>query len=241
MRFRTFLLAPLLITLALVMGACGITQVQIVIVVTATPGGTIDTPITNIATSTPLPTLEISATAFPTATIDLSATPPPAAPTADGAGQAPASTELPPGFPTPVRAQVQVAEQLYEGGRMFWLQPTGQIWVLVITGEGRGTWSVYQDNYVDGTDVATDPAIVPPEGRLQPERGFGKLWRESPDVRAALGWAVTPEFGYISDYAYQVSGTDANGSAVGYHVIYSLYGEQFRFNEIDGTWQLGGA
>lgn len=124
---------------------------------------------------------------------------------------------------------------------MFWLQPTGQIWVLVITGEGRGTWSVYQDNFVDGTDLDSDPAIVPPEGRIQPERGFGKLWREAPDVREALGWAVTPEFGYISDYVYQVNATDANGNAVGYHVIYSLYGEQFRFNEIDGTWQLGGA
>jgi hypothetical protein len=224
-----FLIA-LLISLAMLVGACGITQIQIVIVVTATPGAPEE--------NTPQPVLTETSVTAP------SSTPPPTLPptlavTADPARET-GATPLPPGFPTPVRASVQVAEQLFEGGRMFWLQPTQQIWVLTITGEARGNWSVYEDSYTEGIDLASDPSIVPPEGRLQPERGFGKLWLEWAEVREALGWAVTPEFGYISDYAYVVNGTDDAGEFVGYHVLFSLYGEQFRFNEIDGTWQLGG-
>jgi hypothetical protein len=79
---------------------------------------------------------------------------------------------------------------------------------------------------------------------LQPTRGFGKLWREVEAVRDELGWAVTPEFGYVSRYEYHAGG-DVNDQGTfepgfGYHVLYSLYGEQFRFNEEDSTWQLGG-
>jgi hypothetical protein len=222
---KRIILIALLSGLAVIVGACGIAQIQIVIVVTATPSApeaiSTEPAPAETSTSTPTPTLMT-----PTSTA-ISAQP-----------SAAESTPL--NLPTPVRASVQVAEQLFEGGRMFWLQPTRQIWVLTITAEGRGNWSVYEDTYRDGVDPARDPSIVPPQGRLQPERGFGKLWRESVEVREALGWAVTPEFGYISDYAYVVTGTDDAGNFIGYHVLFSLGGEQFRFNEIDGTWQLGG-
>ena len=99
-------------------------------------------------------------------------------------------------------------------------------------GEGACTGSLYH------------PSLTPPAGLLQPDRGFGKLWREVPEVRDMLGWAVTPEFGYTSAYEYHAGGSvDANGEFTpgpGYHILYSLYGERFRFNEADGTWQLGG-
>jgi hypothetical protein len=164
-------------------------------------------------------------------------------PTETPAPQTPSATSPPPNFPTPVFAQIQVAEQLFEHGRMFWLQPTQEIWVLIVTSEGRGTWLVYEDTFVEG-EPETDPAIVAPDGLLQPERGFGKLWREVQQVRDELGWAVTPEFGYVSRYEYHAGGTvDAQGNYVrgfGYHVLYSLYGELFRFNEENSTWQLGG-
>ncbi|MBL8134745.1 MAG: hypothetical protein JNL42_22990 [Anaerolineae bacterium] len=152
-------------------------------------------------------------------------------------------TPLPAGFPTPVVAQITVAEQLFEGGRMFWIQPTGQIWVMVITSEGRGTWTIYEDTFVEG-EPETDPALAPPEGRYQPERGFGKLWRQAENLRSVLGWGVTPEFGYVSQYEYHAGGSvdSATGSYTpgpGYHIVFSLGGELFRFNEADGTWQLG--
>lgn len=157
----------------------------------------------------------------------------------------PTRTPIPPGFPTPTNARIQVAQQLFEHGRMFWLEPNHELWVLIVTAEGRGTWTVYQDTWIEGTDPESDPSIVPPDGMIQPVRGFGKLWREVPNLREELGWAVTAEFGYLSDYQYVPGGSiDAAGvytPGPGYHVVYSLYGEQFRFNEIDSTWQLGGA
>lgn len=154
----------------------------------------------------------------------------------------PALTAVPPGFPTPVMAQIQVAEQVFENGRMYWLQPTGEIWVLVVTAEGRGTWSVYPDTYIDGETL---PTVAPaPSGLITPERGFGKLWREAASVRQALGYAMTPEFGYVSPYEYHAGGViDAAGvyqAGPGHHILYSLYNEQFRFDETDSTWRLGG-
>ncbi len=179
------------------------------------------------STATMPETLATSTTA-PSATPNLTLTPVP--------------TDLPPNFPTPLVQPIQVAEQLFEHGRMFWLQPTDQIWVLKILGEGYGTWQIYQNDFKDG-EPESDPSLVPPEGRYQPVRGFGKLWRESGNLRQELGWGVTPEFGYVSNYEYHAGGSvDANGNYTpgpGYHVLYSLAGEKFRFNEADGTWQLG--
>jgi hypothetical protein len=145
-------------------------------------------------------------------------------------------------FPTPIINQIQVAEQVFEGGRMFWLQPTQQIWVMIVTDEGGGDWQIFEDTFAEN-EPEFDPEIVPPDGSLQPERGFGKLWRENPDLREALGWAVTPEFGFVTAYEYHAGGSlDDDGQWVdegsGYHIITSLYEEAFRFNEEDLTWQL---
>src|SRR5690606_23983632 len=160
-----------------------------------------------------------------------------AAPTV--ATSTPTPTATPDPRPTATTGQIQVVEEVLERGRMFYIEPLDQIWVMVVTGEGRGTWSIYPDTFEEG-DAEFDPSIVPPDGLMQPERGFGKLWRENPEVREALGWAVTPEFGYVSEYRYQPGGHfDENGEFVpgpGYHVLFSLYGEAFRFNEEDNTW-----
>ncbi|HYO87248.1 MAG TPA: hypothetical protein VER79_01300 [Candidatus Limnocylindrales bacterium] len=231
MRSRFLLVVPVLLAV-MTLGACQ-NPAPIIVVVTATPGSEVTPEVTEAVTAE-------SAAVEPTlaATAPSSTAQPPA-----GATAAPTNTALPPNFPTPVTAQISMAEQLFEGGRMFWLQPTGQIWVLHVTGEGRGAWTIYPDTFIDG-EPESEPSLTPPAGLLQPDRGFGKLWREVPAVRDALGWAVTPEFGYTSAYEYHAGGTvDASGvytPGPGYHILYSLYGERFRFNEADGTWQLGG-
>jgi hypothetical protein len=151
-------------------------------------------------------------------------------------------TAAPDPSPTLTVAQVQVAEQVYENGRMMWIQPVQQIWVMVGDSEKGGSWIRYQDTFVEGQDPATDPALEPPPERFQPERGFGKLWRENEDVREALGWAVTPEFGYISQYEYQPGGTLAGETFIlgdGEHKLFSLNGEPFLFHEDTQTWELG--
>lgn len=163
-------------------------------------------------------------------------------PTAIPATAAPTNTPLPPGFPTPTVAEIQVAEQVFENGRMLWVQPVNQIWVLVDEGGNKGPWTIHQDTYEDG-EPESDPELTPPDGLFQPERGFGKLWRETPGIRDALGWAVTPEFGYVSEYSYHPGGTMDNGqftAGPGYHVLYSLEQQQYRFDEATGTWELRG-
>jgi hypothetical protein len=112
---------------------------------------------------------------------------------------------------------------------MFWLQPTGQIWVMIVEDEGRGRWQIFDDSFEEG-EMEFDPEIIPPEGFEQPQRGFGKLWRDNPELREALGWAITPEFGFVTRYEYHAD--------PGYHLLSSLYEETFRFNETDRTWQL---
>lgn len=159
--------------------------------------------------------------------------------------QTPAPTPTPDLFPTPVAGQLQVAEQPFEHGRMFWIQPRGEIWVMIETGDGKGTWQIFQDTFADGQPESDSDIVPPEEGLYQPERGFGKLWREHEDVRAALGWAVTPdEFGYVSRYEYHVLPTvneagEVVPSPAGYHILFSLYEQPFRFNESDNTWQEG--
>jgi hypothetical protein len=243
MRLRVLFMLCFVCALA----ACqGVPPTVVYIVVTATPDATTtareatrDAAVTLVAQAiTPSSTAPI-----PTRT---PAPPTPASPdTASPAPTSPGPTPLPAGFPTPVIAQITVAEQLFEGGRMFWIQPTGQIWLLTLTGEGRGDWAIYADDFTE-SDIASDPALVPPAGRYQPERGFGKLWREADAIRQALGWGVTPEFGYVSRYEYHAGGSIDPATGVytpgpGYHILFSLGGELFRFNEADSTWTLGDA
>ncbi|HLV36454.1 MAG TPA: hypothetical protein VKY59_15115 [Spirillospora sp.] len=220
---RTLLFCLALLVLAV--AACqGPPPTQIILVVTATP------PPEETAEQTAEVQSALTAEATPTDT----ATAAPDTPT-----PRPSPTDSP--FPTPTITQIQVAEQVFEKGRMFWLQPTGQIWVMIVTSEGRGEWRIYEDTFVEG-EPEIDPDIIPPDGFEQPTRGFGKLWRENPEIREALGWAITPEFGFVTRYEYHPGGTlNANDEYVpgpGYHVVSSLYEERFRFNEADQTWQL---
>ncbi len=146
-------------------------------------------------------------------------------------------------FPTPVVNQVYVAEQRFENGRMFWLDAVGQIWIILETDNGSGPWRVYDDNFVEG-QLELDPAIETevPEEFQQPVRGFGKLWRENPEVREALGWALELEFGHVTRYEYHAGGeVDEQNEyvfGVGYHLLVSLYGETIRFDEETWTWEI---
>ena len=207
------LLCPLYL-LALLTACQGQIVTEKVIVVTATPDSN--------ATAT-FAAAKAATEAVPTATPTLTPTPDP--------------------FPTPVVGAIYVAEQRFEGGWMFWLQPNGQIWLLTVNEDGENIWTVYDDNFVDG-DLETDPEIVAPEGRIQPVRGFGKLWRENLEVRSAIGWALEDEMGHTTRYEYHHGGSvDAAKNYVsgpGYHLVESFYGDTFQYNEKDSTWEIAG-
>ena len=104
-------------------------------------------------------------------------------------------------------------------------------------------WTTYNDTFVEG-EAESDAEIVPPEGLFQPVRGFGKLWRENPEVKAALGWALDTELGHTTRYEYHPGGSLNQNSEYelgpGHHLVESLYGDTFRLNEDTSTWQIDG-
>jgi hypothetical protein len=215
MRLRLILCAVILIVLA---GCQGQTE-KVVLVVTATPPPA--------GSAIPNTTAPQNPTTLPVATSI------PASPS-------PSITATLDVRPTATLGQIQVAEEVFEHGRMFWIQPRKQIWVMYDNGSGSGEWKIYDDTYQD-SEPASDPSIVPPDDKYQPTRGFGKLWRSNPEIKDKLGFGTTPEFGYVSNYEYHPGGqVDANGvwqPGSGYHILFSLYNEKFMFNEVDGTWK----
>lgn len=166
----------------------------------------------------------------------------PAATATEAAPVATATEASASALPAPIINSVIVAEQRFENGRMFYLQPSDEIWVLENGADDTGgTWSIYPNTWQEG-EPEFDPNIEPPEGLFQPERGFGKLWRENPQVGDAVGWALEPEVGHVTTYTY-VYGGEVNSNNVyvqgpGYHTIDSWYGGTYVFNEADNTWRL---
>jgi hypothetical protein len=82
------------------------------------------------------------------------------------------------------------ALQRFDGGTMLWREDTGQIYAIF----NDGTWQSYTDTFQEG-DAESDPKFVPPSGKLQPIRGFGKVWRDNATVHDKLGWALAKEQG----------------------------------------------
>jgi hypothetical protein len=154
----------------------------------------------------------------------------------------PSATPTPDPFPTPVTGQIFIAEQLFQRGRMFWLRPINQIWVLTEDDDDNKSWQVYEDTWEEGMpESVTDFAPTEP-GLLQPVRGFGLLWRESPELRADLGWAIAEEVGYLANYEYHYGGTiDENNNFIqgsGYHLVETLSRDVYRFNEGTHSWEI---
>lgn len=56
--------------------------------------------------------------------------------------------------------------------------------------------------------------LTPPPGRYEPQRGFGKVWRDFPEVREALGWATLPEAAHTATVQPFYSAVDAHTGLV---------------------------
>ena len=92
-------------------------------------------------------------------------------------------------------SNVNSAYQPFENGLMIWVSSLGvQAQPAIYALLNNGTYQRFNDTFTDGVDAVSSGA-VPPEGRLEPVRGFGKVWRENANVRDSLGWATTGESG----------------------------------------------
>jgi hypothetical protein len=242
--------------LVTILSACqgGLPPVFVVVVVTATPDPNV-IPITvtpaelalaptpeesPVATSAPdatpgtlTPTPSITPLVLTPFQVVITATPPGPTPTLSA-------------FPTETRAELYIAQQDFENGFMFWISTQRVIWVMITspTNPNEGEWRIYQDTYMEG-EPEIDPNLVPPGPDLfQPRRGFGKLWRETPGLREALGWGTTSELDLTTLYVYQPGGRlDVNGNYIpgpGRHFLTSFGRQTFAFIESaegSGRWE----
>jgi hypothetical protein len=88
--------------------------------------------------------------------------------------------------------EVQTSYQPFEYGAMIWSDHLGwyeQPVVYVLYGDG--SYLRFDDTYT--SDGPASGEETPPMGLLEPTLGFGKVWRDHPDVRSALGWATAAE------------------------------------------------
>lgn len=91
----------------------------------------------------------------------------------------------------------RMAVQPFERGAMVWVESVtpnvdGAIFVVYFDNRrGSLVWELYSDTWREGQPVSGGE--TPPPGLYEPIRGFGKLWRNNPQVRSTLGWAAGPE------------------------------------------------
>lgn len=92
------------------------------------------------------------------------------------------------GCPTDMSRPIETVTQQFEHGLMLWRGDTLQIYVLATNGK----YSVHNDTW-----DASQPQgahLAPPANRVEPIRGFGKIWREQlGGPNAQIGWALNPE------------------------------------------------
>lgn len=97
-----------------------------------------------------------------------------------------------------------IAEQLYEGGHLFWRKDTNEVYAIYDRlkegGEtNSGFWET-DPQWNWGAAGEPDPdgiGLVPPVGRFEPKRGFGWLWRTYLGRESGvLGWALDREYGF---------------------------------------------
>jgi len=132
------------------------------------------------------------------------------------------------------------AEQVFEGGRMLWLeqgslvdaQYKGQSLIFVLYTSGN-SWELYVATWTP-TEPDSDPSIVPPQGLYQPIRGFGKIWRNNPQIQKRLGWALVNERGFETLYQ-RVSGIDWDNQC---HYLSTVDGRVISLCSRGGVWSF---
>jgi hypothetical protein len=91
-------------------------------------------------------------------------------------------------------SRTQGATARFERGQMYWVNLRGgeSLVYVVIYGQNNSlTFKVFRDTWQEGDPA--DTGLTAPAGKVEPRRGFGKVWREQPGIRDAVGWALEYE------------------------------------------------
>jgi hypothetical protein len=134
-------------------------------------------------------------------------------------------------------APVQDAEQAFENGRMLWRKDISEIYVIYGAGPLAGTYETFVDTWLEG-DLVTSCAATPPAGRLQPVRGFGRVWCQLGAASAAIGWGLEEEAGFwagngdplVQDFLGGTVFRDSAGTAQG--LAYLLFRDDGSFVQV---------
>jgi hypothetical protein len=81
----------------------------------------------------------------------------------------------------------------FEGGFMVWRADTSDIYAYI-----NATSELFVFRGADYGRLGINYGLVPPPGRFRPDNGFGRVWSNYGNIRAALGWALGGEQGYLS-------------------------------------------
>jgi len=96
------------------------------------------------------------------------------------------------GLPNSAESTEQGVIQPFERGIMIYRANTQTITVVsrdANSGVQIGNWLGFKDTWAEGQEPGGGKAPVP--GLFFPQRGFGKVWRDNPDVQQLLGYALT--------------------------------------------------
>lgn len=94
------------------------------------------------------------------------------------------------GCPSSGEAASTASIQYFDGGMMYWVSNSDQIYVYY-GAAASGSWQ----SFANPNDPSYDePRETAPAGKLEPIRGFGTLWHTISAIRSALSWANSPEY-----------------------------------------------
>ncbi len=100
---------------------------------------------------------------------------------------------LPTGLPTESSSpRIGTTFQGFENGFMIWRADTGEIYTYIGT-DNTGALTIYSSSQY--AQLPLDNRVIVPAGRFVPQNGFGRVWTNY--ARAAIGWAITTEQGYL--------------------------------------------
>ncbi len=92
------------------------------------------------------------------------------------------------GCPSSPPAASMFEIQPFQNGFAVWQLSDAQ-WIYV-RNANTGKWDRFANTWQEGMPETPQDERPPAAGLLQPQRGIGKLWSETPAVRDALGWAT---------------------------------------------------
>lgn len=123
--------------------------------------------------------------------------------------------------PKDIPLRSYAASQRFERGQMFWVEALDTFYVLLDHDENVSRnstdWSSLTSLRIVRGPLELKPGAapdnrveeMPPPGLFEPVSGFGLVWRGdvegTEDIRAALGWAEEPEYGFDAVYQCEMS------------------------------------